>query len=159
MTTRFSKQKLAEAQKKKAKGGLVSYLLSKKHSKMGDISKEDPVITPSPTNSPAKRPASPTSSLEDDVNVATLKAYEALSVDDLSPLMAKSSSKVMSSHIQKLVQVATFEPMIKSLFAKNEMFENKVAILTVEAKNDRERVVALEKRLQVENDFCKLKDK
>ena len=26
-------------------------------------------------------------------------------MDDLSPLMAKSSSEVMSSHIQKLVQV------------------------------------------------------
>ena len=88
------------------------------------------MITPSPAHSPSKRPASPTSSLEviasvgedarkkrkvggksflptfwDDANVATLKAYEVLSVDDLIPLMAKSSSKVMSSHIQKLVQV------------------------------------------------------
>jgi len=33
MTIRFSKQKLAEAQKKKAKGGTVNGLLSKK--KMG----------------------------------------------------------------------------------------------------------------------------
>ena len=37
--------------------------------------------------------------------MVALKAYKALSVDDLSPLMAKSSSEVMSSHIQKLVQV------------------------------------------------------
>ena len=126
MTTRFSKQKLAEAQEKKAKGGIVSGILSKK--KMGDVSKKDPVVTPPPTHSPAKRPASPTSSLKviasagekvrkkkkvggksflptfwDDANVATLTADEALSVDDLSPLMAKSSSEVMSSHIQKLV--------------------------------------------------------
>ena len=64
MTTRFSKQKLAKAQEKKAKGGLVSGLLSKKRLKIGDVSKEDPVITPSPTHSPAKHPASPTSSLE-----------------------------------------------------------------------------------------------
>ena len=35
--------------------------------------------------------------------MAALKAYEALSVDDLSPLMANSSSEVMSSHIQKLM--------------------------------------------------------
>ena len=35
-----------------------------------------------------------------------LKAHEALFVDDLSPLMAKSSSEMMSSHIQKLVQVS-----------------------------------------------------
>ena len=39
----------------------------------------------------------------DDANATALKAYEALSVDDLSPLMAKSSSEVMSSHIQKIV--------------------------------------------------------
>ena len=76
---------------------------------------------------PLPRLASPTSSLEviasikeetkkkkvagksslltfwDDVNTATLKAHEALSMDDLSPLMAKLSREVMSSHIQKHV--------------------------------------------------------
>ena len=62
MTTRFSKQKLADAQEKKAKGGIVSGILSKK--KTGYISKKEPVITPSPTYSPAKHPASPTSSLK-----------------------------------------------------------------------------------------------
>ena len=56
-------------------------------------------------------------------------------------------------------RVATFEPMIKSLFAKNKTFKNKVAILTVKTENDKERVAALEKSLQVEKDFCKLKDK
>ena len=35
-----------------------------KHSKTGDISKEDPMMTPPPTHSLAKHPASPTSSLE-----------------------------------------------------------------------------------------------
>ena len=55
--------------------------------------------------------------------------------------------------------MATFEPMIKSLFAKNKTFKNKVAILTVKTENDKERVAALEKSLQVEKDFCKLKDK
>ena len=39
----------------------------------------------------------------DDAYMAALKAHEALSMDDLSLLMAKSSSEVMSSHIQKLV--------------------------------------------------------
>nr|POE84844.1 hypothetical protein CFP56_74197 [Quercus suber] len=125
--TRFSKQKLAEAHEKKAKGGTVSGLLSKK--KASDISKKDPVIMPPPTHSPAKCPSSLTSSLEmiayggeeirkkkkasgksflptfwDNADVAALKAHEALSVDDLSPLMAKSSSEVMSSHIQEPVQ-------------------------------------------------------
>ena len=86
------------------------------------------MITPSSAYSLAKRLASPISSLEviafareetknkkkvgsksflcsfwDDADAAALKAYEALSVDDRSPLMAKSSSEVMSSHIQKLV--------------------------------------------------------
>ena len=64
MSTRFSKQKLAEAQEKKAKGGLVNGLLSKKRSKTSDVSKEDPVVTPFPAHSQAKHPASPTLSLE-----------------------------------------------------------------------------------------------
>ena len=81
-------------------------------------------------HSPIKHPTSPTSSLEmiafsgeecrkkkkaggksflptlwDDVDAAALKAHKALSMEDLSPLMAKLSSEVMSSHIQKLVQI------------------------------------------------------
>ena len=52
-----------------------------------------------------------------------------------------------------------FKPMIKSLSAENETFKNKVVILTIKAENDKERVAALEKSLQVEKDFCKLKDK
>ena len=128
MTTRFSKQKLAKAQEKKAKGGTVNGLLSKK--KTGDVSKKDSVTKIPPAHSLAKRPASPTSSLEmiaygreeikkkkrasgksflptfwNDADTAALRAHEVLSVDDLSPLMAKSSSEVMLSHMQKLVQV------------------------------------------------------
>ena len=123
--TRFSKWKLAEAQEKKAKGGTTSGLLSKK--KVDDIFKKDPVTTLPLAHSPTKRPASHTSPLEmiassgeetrkrekanaksflstfwDDADTTALKAHEALSVDDLSPLMAKSS-EVMLSHIQKLV--------------------------------------------------------
>ena len=55
--------------------------------------------------------------------------------------------------------MATTEPMIKSLSAENETLKNKVVILTIEAENDKECVAALEKSLQVEKDFCKLKDK
>ena len=83
-----------------------------------------------PSHSPAKCFASPTLSLEmitssgeeikkkkkasgksflptfwDDTDATALKAHEALFVDDLNPLMVKSFSEVMSSHIQKLVQV------------------------------------------------------
>ena len=56
-------------------------------------------------------------------------------------------------------KVATSEPLVKSLSAENEMLKNKVVILTIEAENDKERVVTLEKSLHVEKDFCKLKDK
>nr|POE75315.1 hypothetical protein CFP56_19036 [Quercus suber] len=161
MTTWFSKQKLVEAQEKKAMGGSVSGLLSKK--KMGDASRKDYVVIPPPTHSPTKSPTSPTSSLKV-VASSGKEAHEVLFVEDLSPLMAKLSNEVMSSHIQKLVQnlekkVATSEPMIKSLSAENEMIKNKVAILTDDAENDKERVAVLEKCLQVEKDFCKLKDK
>ena len=47
MTTRFSKQKLAKIQEKKAKGGTVSGLLSKK--KVGDVVRKDPMKTLPPT--------------------------------------------------------------------------------------------------------------
>jgi len=40
MTTRFSKKKLAEAQEKKAKGGIISGLMSKK--KTGEVVKQEP---------------------------------------------------------------------------------------------------------------------
>ena len=52
-----------------------------------------------------------------------------------------------------------FEPLVKSLSAKNETLKNKVAILITEAENDKELVATLEKSLQVEKDFYKLKDK
>ena len=39
------------------------------------------------------------------------------------------------------------EPLVKSLFTENETLKNKVAILTAEAKNDKECVVTLEKSL------------
>ena len=55
-------------------------------------------------------------------------------------------------------KVATSEPMIKSLSVENKTFKNKVAIPIVEAKNEKEHVAALKKSLQVEKDFCKLKD-
>ena len=51
------------------------------------------------------------------------------------------------------------EPLVKSLSAKNETLKNKVAILITEAENDKELVATLEKSLQVEKDFCKLKEK
>nr|POE92057.1 hypothetical protein CFP56_27706 [Quercus suber] len=174
--------------------------MSKKCQKVGDTPSKVLVVIPLFAHSPSKRPPSSTLSLKvmvsseggargkfvckpfpltfwDNADVVSLKAHEALSVDDLNPLMSKLSGDVMSSHIQKLVQalgeslfisgklldlekkVATVEPMIKFLSTENETLKNKIAILTVEAKNDKEHVAALEKSLQVEKDFSKLKDK
>ena len=56
-------------------------------------------------------------------------------------------------------KAAMSEPLVKSLSVENETFKNKVAILTTKAENDKERMVTLEKSLQVEKDFCKLKEK
>ena len=56
-------------------------------------------------------------------------------------------------------KVATSKPLVKSLSAKNETLKNKVAILTAKAENNKKGVATLEKSLQVEKDFCKLKDK
>nr|POF23521.1 hypothetical protein CFP56_49198 [Quercus suber] len=130
MTTKFSKQKLAEAQEKKAKGVLVSGILSKKRSKVGNVSKDDPVVTPPSTHSPAKHPAS--------------SPGESLFV----------SGKLLD--LKKKVSIA--KPMIKSLSAENEMLKNMVTILAVEAENDKECVAALEKSLQVEKDFYEYSD-
>ena len=56
-------------------------------------------------------------------------------------------------------KVATSEPLVNSLSTENETLKNKVAILTAEAENDKKRMATLEKSLQMEKDFCKLKDK
>nr|POE69827.1 hypothetical protein CFP56_29411 [Quercus suber] len=159
MTSRFSKQKLAEAQEKKAKGGTISGLLSKK--KTGDAFKKDSMTTLPLANSPAKRPASPTSSLEV-IASGGEEVHEALSMDNLSPLMAKSSreSLLVSRRLLDLEKkVATFEPLVKFLFVENETLKNKVAILIAEVENVKECVATLEKSLLVEKDFCKMKDK
>ena len=55
--------------------------------------------------------------------------------------------------------MATSEFVIKSLSTENEMLKNKVSILIIDVENDKERVAVLEKSLQVEKDFYKLKDK
>ena len=51
------------------------------------------------------------------------------------------------------------ELMVKSHSAENDTLKNKFAVITVKAENDKERTAALEKSLQVERDFYKLKDK
>ena len=56
-------------------------------------------------------------------------------------------------------RVATTKPVVKSLYAERDALRNMIAILAIEAKNDKECVMTLEKSLQEEKDFCKLKDK
>ena len=56
-------------------------------------------------------------------------------------------------------KVATFELLVKSLSTENEILKNKVVVFIAKTKNEKERVATLEKSLQVEKDFCKLKDK
>ena len=55
-------------------------------------------------------------------------------------------------------KVAMSEPLVKSLSTKNKTLKNKVAVLTTEVGNNKERMATLEKSLQVEKKFCKLKD-
>nr|POE92496.1 hypothetical protein CFP56_37941 [Quercus suber] len=159
MANRFSKQKLAEALEKKAKGGFVSGLLSKK--KTGDASNKRLYGNSSFGPFACQAPC-----LSNFITRATLKAHKVLSVEDLSPLIAKSCNEALGESLfvsGKLLdlekKVAMSEPVINSLSAKNETLKNKVAILTVEVENDKERVVVLEKSLQVEKDVCKIKDK
>nr|POE57951.1 hypothetical protein CFP56_38314 [Quercus suber] len=114
MTTRFSKPKLAKVQEKKAKASLIGGLLTRKRQGDTEPPKDNLMVTSPIAKFVSQRPASPTSSLEliastyggskakgkdkaptgsfwDDVGAAVLKAYGAISVDELSPLGVKPS--------------------------------------------------------------------
>ena len=81
MTTRLSKAKLAETQKKKAKGGLSSGFLLRKRQMENELSKDDVMVTSSVAKFQGCRTASPTSSFE-------------LIVSPRSGSKAKATSKV-----------------------------------------------------------------
>nr|POE75313.1 hypothetical protein CFP56_19034 [Quercus suber] len=91
-------------------------------------SKDDVVVTSSVAKFQDRRTTSPTSSLEliislrggskakatskvliasfwEDVGIATQKAHDTISVEDLEPLMGKPPSELMSSHVHKIMQV------------------------------------------------------
>ena len=126
MTSRFSKVKLVEIQEKKAKGGLIGGLLTRKRQRDTKPPKDDPMVTSPGAKFVPQHPASLTSSLEliatidngskakgkdkapigsfwDDAGVAVLKAHEAISIDDLSPLRLRPSQELMSSHVHKVM--------------------------------------------------------
>ena len=128
MTTKFSKAKMAEIQEKKAKAGLTGGFLKRKCQQDSEPPKDDPRVTLPVAKSTPQRPASSTSSLElitpsdggskakgkdkaptgsfwEDAGVVVLKAHEAISVEDLTPLGVRPSHKLMSSHIHKIMQV------------------------------------------------------
>ena len=112
MATKFSKGKFVEVQEKKAKTGLKEGLLSKRHCKDDESSKgEDPVVT-SNAQPTFQRPTSPTLSLElitpsnkgtktrakekltlstfwDEAYCVVAKVHDAISVEDLKPLMLR----------------------------------------------------------------------
>ncbi|KAL0002261.1 hypothetical protein SO802_016042 [Lithocarpus litseifolius] len=120
----------------------------RKRLKVGDVSKDDLVVTPPSARSPAKHLTSPTLSLEVIASAGeeTKKKKKALG----------ESLFVFGKLLDFEKKVSTTEPMIKSFFAENETLKNKVVILAIEAENDKERVAALEKSLQVEKDFYEL---
>lgn len=126
MMTRFSIAKLAEVREKKAKGGLIGGLLTRKRQRDTETPKDDPRVTSPTAKFVPQRLASPTSSLEliaftddgskskskdktflasflDDIRVAMLKAHEVISVDHLSPLRVRPSQELVSSHVHKVM--------------------------------------------------------
>ena len=140
MATRYSKGKLSEIQEKKAKMGLKEGLLSKKQRKDNEPSKGDIVVASPVTQLVLQRPTSPTLSLEliapfdevvktqrrdkvvldtfwDNVDAAVLKAHNAISVEDLKPLVTRTSQQLMSSHVHKVMQVSFLFPCLKFLLA------------------------------------------
>nr|POE64366.1 hypothetical protein CFP56_12415 [Quercus suber] len=123
-----------KAQEKKAKDRTVNGLLSKK--KTGDVSKKDSVTTLPLAYSPAKRPASPTLSLE----------VVASGGEEVRKKKKAGGKKVFCRLWGSLY--SSREPLVKSLSAKNETLKNKVIILIAEAENDKECMATLEKSLQ-----------
>ena len=118
---------MAEVQEKKAKVGSKEGLLSRKCRRDNKPSKGGNHVVTSSIVLPAFRhPTSSTSSLEmitptnevarskgrnraivgtfrDDANCAIAKAHDAISVEELKPLMTKPSNELMLSHIQKIM--------------------------------------------------------
>lgn len=103
-------------------------LLTRKHQRDIETPKDDPMVTLPITKSVRQHPTSPTFSLDliastnggskpkgkdkaflgsfwDDARATVLKAHEAISVDDLSPLGVKLSHGLMLSNVHKVMQV------------------------------------------------------
>ncbi|XP_023902060.1 uncharacterized protein LOC136060988 [Quercus suber] len=123
--------------------------------------KDDPILTSPIAKFVPQCPASPTSRLKliastdggskpkgkdkallgsfwDDAGVVVLKADEAISVDDLSPLGVRSSHELMSSHVHKVIQVLCESLYIfrKYLDYKEKYVKAKSKVESLSAKNE-----------------------
>nr|POF01615.1 hypothetical protein CFP56_63859 [Quercus suber] len=108
----------------------------------------------------------PTSSFWDNAEATVLKAHEAILVDDLSPLGVKPSQELMSSHVHKVMQYLDYEEKyvvaksnVESLSTENESLKGQIFALVDEAKKDKDCLKTLEKSIDIEKVFSKLKDK
>nr|POE86749.1 hypothetical protein CFP56_15459 [Quercus suber] len=178
MTTRFSKAKLTEIREKKSKVGLTGGLLMRKHQQDNKPPKDDPMVTSPIVKVVPQRPSSPTSSLElitddapklkgkdkgsfwDDAGATVLKAHEVILVDDLRPLGMRPPHELMSSHVHKVMQkYVVAKSKVESLSAENELLKSQIFALAEECRKDKERLKTLEKILDTEKAFSRLKNK
>nr|POE89514.1 hypothetical protein CFP56_50239 [Quercus suber] len=171
MITRFSKVNLAKIQEKKAKVGLTGGLLTRKHQRDSKLPKDDPMVTSPIAKAIPQRTSSPTSSLEpitpfddaskpkgkdkaskdsfwDDVGSAMLKAHEVILVDNLSPL----------GYLDYKEKYVVAKTKVESLSVQNESLRSQISALAEESKKDKESLKALEKSIDTEKAFSKLKD-
>nr|POF09383.1 hypothetical protein CFP56_42416 [Quercus suber] len=138
MTTRFSKAKLVKAQEKKAKTSLSGGLLSRKHKRENEPSKDDVMVTSLVAKFQVRRPASPTSSLELIVLGEFLHIFEKYLDYDKKLIEAQSG--------------------IASLSTENKSLTIQISTLANEAKKDKDHLKTLEKNINTEKEFLKLKD-
>nr|POE83825.1 hypothetical protein CFP56_76927 [Quercus suber] len=136
------------------------------------------LITPSDGGSMAKgKDKDPMSSFWEDAGVAVLKAHKAISIEDLTPLGVRPSHELMSSHTHKITYVlgkslyisrmyldykekfGMAQSKVEFLSLENKSLKSQVSTLSNEAKKDKDHWKTLEKSIDTEKAFSKLKDK
>nr|POF14747.1 hypothetical protein CFP56_47355 [Quercus suber] len=173
MTTRFNMGKLAEVQEKKAKTSPKGSLLTRKHQRHIRLTKDDPMVTSPVTTSVPHCPTLPTSSLE--LITPSNESSKANGRD--KPLGVNSSHELMSSHVRKVMQVlgeslyisrkyldfekkfVMAQSKVEALSSENESLKKQIFALLEEVKVDKDCLKTLEKSIDIEKAFYKLKDK
>nr|POF27438.1 hypothetical protein CFP56_08776 [Quercus suber] len=163
--TRFSKAKLAKAQEKKAKANLTGGLLYKKRQREN---KPPRMILCSKAKATGRASIS---SFWEDTKTKAQKANDAIFVEGLEPLMEKPPYELMSSHVLGkflyiLGKYLDYDKKLTddqfkaaSLSTKNESPKSQISALADKAKKDKDRLTTLEKSIDTEKAFSKLKDK